>query len=313
VYCLARDCARDAVVRKFVEPALELVMLDKALSGKFDREEALLIFGEMYATALAGDGAVGRRLVELTVDGELGGGAALLRLATLHLLNQLLPKELKFGVRTYVKNGSLYNIAAYGEDAARLKRLFAVTAPSTGGEYLSEKFNEFVKAAKVEVRLDNIRLTDKGHVAADLIISEAGVAVKYNVYLRDKIELKFASSDRSRAELAALLLRCAGVSAEVKRWGGENNWYVEATTDELATGREELRKALAELVRKAVENINDKEGGRLAGEAGEGCGGVGREEVQGGVIGERRIGGELPLHQPEVGGGGGKRIQSHGS
>jgi hypothetical protein len=47
VYCLARDCARDEVVRKFVAPALELVMLDKALRGEFDREEALLIFGEM--------------------------------------------------------------------------------------------------------------------------------------------------------------------------------------------------------------------------------------------------------------------------
>jgi hypothetical protein len=59
VYCLARDCARDAVVRKFVEPALELIMLDKALRGEFSREEALFIFGEMYATAVAGDGHVG--------------------------------------------------------------------------------------------------------------------------------------------------------------------------------------------------------------------------------------------------------------
>jgi uncharacterized protein YidB (DUF937 family) len=53
VYCLVRDCARDAVVRKFVEPALKLIMLDKALRGEFDRERAKLIFGEMYATALA--------------------------------------------------------------------------------------------------------------------------------------------------------------------------------------------------------------------------------------------------------------------
>jgi len=37
MYCLARDCARDAVVRKFVEPALELVMLDKALRGSIRR------------------------------------------------------------------------------------------------------------------------------------------------------------------------------------------------------------------------------------------------------------------------------------
>jgi hypothetical protein len=34
MYCLARDCARDAVVRKFVAPALELIMLDKALRGR---------------------------------------------------------------------------------------------------------------------------------------------------------------------------------------------------------------------------------------------------------------------------------------
>jgi len=59
MYCLARDCARDEVVRKFVAPALELVMLGKALRGEFSREEAVLRFGEMYATALAGDGHVG--------------------------------------------------------------------------------------------------------------------------------------------------------------------------------------------------------------------------------------------------------------
>ena len=87
VYCLVRDCTDDRIVRKFVAPALELIMLDKALNNEFDREETLLLFGEMYATAIAGDGTVGRRLVELAVGGELGGGAALLRLATLHLLN----------------------------------------------------------------------------------------------------------------------------------------------------------------------------------------------------------------------------------
>ena len=98
MYRLASDCARDEVVRKFAAPTLELMMLDKALRGEFDREKALLRFGEMYATAVAGDGHVGRRLVELAVGEELGGGAALLRLAILHLLNQLLPDELKFNV-----------------------------------------------------------------------------------------------------------------------------------------------------------------------------------------------------------------------
>ena len=253
VYCLARNCADDKIVRKFVAPALELMMLDKALNDEFDRGEALLYFGEMYATAVAGDGHVGPDEIMLTVGGELGGGAALLRLATLHLLNQLLSDELKFNARLRVGQ-SVYRIAARGEDAARFMRLLAVSAPSAGGEYLSEKFNEFVEAAKVEVQFGNIRLAKSG-VAADLIISEGGAAVKYNVYLRrDEIVLQFRSTDRSRVELAACLLRLAGVTAEVKKVGSSDIWYVEATTDMLAAGREELRKALAEIVKAARNN-----------------------------------------------------------
>jgi hypothetical protein len=223
-YCLARDCADDRIIRKFVAPALELIMLEKALRGEFDREEALIIFSEMYATAVAGGGTVGSKRVELAFGGELGGGAALLRLATLHLLNRLLPDELKFNVRIYVGEG-VYNIAATGENAARYMRLLAVSAPSAGGEYLSEKFNEFVRAARVEVQLDkdSVRLTDRGRIAADLIISEACIDVKYTVYLlKDVILLHFASSDRSRVELAARLLGLAGVTAEVKKVGNRD-------------------------------------------------------------------------------------------
>jgi hypothetical protein len=241
------------VVRKFVAPALELIMLDKALRGEFDREEARLIFSEMYATAVAGDGAVGQRSVILTVGGELGGGAVLLRLATLHLLNQLMPDELKFGVRVYIGEGRYYNITATRE-VTRFKRLLAVSAPSARGGYLSPKFEKFVEAARVEVRLGDVKLTESG-VAADLTISEADIAVKYNVYLRgDAIELEFRSTDRSRAELAARLLRQAGVDAEVKKESVGDEWHVRATTDKLAAGREELRKALAEFVRAAVKN-----------------------------------------------------------
>jgi hypothetical protein len=97
--------------------------------------------------------------------------------------------QLKFNVRAYVGEGRYYHIAAYGENAAGLRRLLAVTAPSAGGEYLSEKFNKLVKETRVEVQSGNIRRT-KRNVAADLTISEAGVAVKYNIYLReDAIEL----------------------------------------------------------------------------------------------------------------------------
>ena len=179
MYRLVRECARDEVVRKFVEPALELIMLGKALKGEFDGEETRLLFGEMYATAVAGDGTVGPDIVTLIVGGELGGGAALLRLATLHLPNQLLPDELKFGVRVYIME-STYRITTTGENAARLKRLLAVSAPSAGGRYLSPKFNELMKEARVEVRPGNIRLTKSG-VAADLTISEGGIEIKYNV------------------------------------------------------------------------------------------------------------------------------------
>jgi hypothetical protein len=269
VYCLVNDCARDAVVRKFVAPALELIMLDKALRRKSDREETLLIFGEMYATALAGDGTVGRRRVGLTVGGELGGGATLLRLATLYLLNKLLPKELKFNARIYVQrdtvNNVYYNITATSENAAKLMRLLAVSAPSAGGEYLSPKFNKFVEEARVEVRVDNIRRTKKDHVTADLTISEGGVVVKYNVYLRDNaIRLQFASTNRSRAELAARLLRHVGVAAEVRKADDRDVWYVHAHTDRLAAGREELRKAIAKVVEAARDNdsVNEKKARR---------------------------------------------------
>ncbi len=41
---------------------------------------------------------------------------------------------------------------------------------------------------------------------------------------------------------------------EVKKEGDRDVWYIQVTTDMLAAGREEFRKALAEIVRRAVEN-----------------------------------------------------------
>ena len=76
--------------------------------------------------------------------------------------------------------------------------------------------------------------------------------MKYNVYLHEHdVSLEFESTDRSHVELAAHLLRLAGVAAEVKKREGGDVWYVRAFTNKLAAGREELRKALAELVRTA--------------------------------------------------------------
>jgi len=98
-----------------------------------------------------------------------------------------------------------------------------------------------------------LRLTKSG-VAADLTISGGNTKIKYNVYLRDKVELYFESADRSRVELAARLLKLAGVSAEVKKEGDRDVWRIDVTTDRLAAGREELRKALAEIVETARGN-----------------------------------------------------------
>jgi hypothetical protein len=47
-------------------------------------------------------------------------------------------------------------------------------------------------------------------------------------------------------------LKLAGVGAEVRKEGGRDVWRVRAYTDMLAAGREELRKALAEIVKEAV-------------------------------------------------------------
>jgi hypothetical protein len=107
-------------------------------------------------------------------------------------------------------------------------------------------------AEGLDIRWEGLRQTKSGF-AADLTISGGGIAVKYNVYLRkDDIQLQFQSTDRSRVELAARLLRLAGVTAEVKRKSDEDVWYVYAYTDVLAAGHEKLRKALAEIVREAV-------------------------------------------------------------
>ncbi|MCC6036533.1 MAG: PaRep2b protein, partial [Pyrobaculum sp.] len=107
----------------------------------------------------------------------------------------------------------------------------------------------------LSVSWEGLRKTEGGLVAADLIISVGGAAVKYNVYLlKDAIVLQFVSTDRGRVELAERLLKLAGVSAKMKKVGEGGEWHVWATTNKLAAGRKELRDALAEIVRAAVEN-----------------------------------------------------------
>jgi Fe2+ transport system protein FeoA len=171
---------------------------------------------------------------------------------------------LAHGIKAEVRRtGSVFRVAALSGDTVKLARLYFRYGPPLleGDErIINHKLAEAVRLGAegvLSVSWEGLRRTPSGLVAADLTISEGGIAVKYNVYLRgDAIELEFQSTDRSRAELAARLLKQAGVSAEVRKAevGGRDVRRVEATTDRLAAGREELRKALAEIVKRAVEN-----------------------------------------------------------
>jgi hypothetical protein len=102
----------------------------------------------------------------------------------------------------------------------------------------------------MDISWEGLKLTKSGRVVARLTMSEGVNAVTYNVYLQSDVRLIFQSVDRSCVDLAVDLLRRVGVSVEVKRLG--KMWYVQVYTDKLATGHEELRKALAEIVREAI-------------------------------------------------------------
>jgi hypothetical protein len=241
-----RDKLNDGkIAREAVAPALLLIQAEKLGVN----ETTLKYFGAVVSGAIDGDGHVSaaRKEVSLTSGERV---IALLWGATLAA----------YGIETEVRNpGRWFNVVASGDDAVKLARLYFLYGPPLlegDKRIINHKLAEAVEfgAGGLDIRWEGLRRrTEGGPVAADLIISEGGVAVKYNVYLRDDaIELRFHSTDRSRAELAARLLRLAGIGAEVRKEGSRDAWYVRAYTDMLAAGREELRKALAKVVREAI-------------------------------------------------------------
>ncbi|KUO84908.1 MAG: hypothetical protein AT711_07015, partial [Thermoproteus sp. CIS_19] len=158
--------------------------------------------------------------------------------------------------------GTAFKVAASGGDAVRLARLYFLFGPPLleGGDdrLKNHKLAEAVKLGAegaLNIRWEGLRQTKGGRVAADLTVSEGGVDVKYNVYLRGHdIVVQFNSTDRGRAELAARLLKLAGIDADVERVGGRGVWQVWATTNKLAAGHERLRGAIADIVRRAAES-----------------------------------------------------------
>jgi hypothetical protein len=230
-------------------PALLLIQAERLGVN----EETLRCFGAVISRAIGGDGHMSAALkkVELT-SGERA--VALLWAAV------LAAHSIKTEVR---KVGSVFQVVASGDDAARLAGLYFLYGPPLleGGDerIINHKLAEAVKLAAegLNIRWEGLRRRTKGGAAADLTIPVGGVAVKYNVYLREKaIELQFQSTDRSRVELAARLLRLAGISAEVQKESGRDVWYVLVYTDRLAAGHEKLRKPSPRLLGGGRERLD---------------------------------------------------------
>jgi hypothetical protein len=242
----------DKIAREVVALALLLIQAERLGVN----ETTLRYFGAVASGAIGGDGHVSAAMgvVGLT-SGERE--VALLWGAVFAA----------YGIKAKVRDtGSALQVIVSGGGAAKLAGLyFLYGAPLLEGDerIINHKLYEAMKlgAEGLNIRWERLREIKNG-AAADLTISVGGAAVKYNVYLRNDIRLQFASTDRSRVELAARLLRLAGVSAEVRREGGRDKWYVEAFTDKLAAGREELRKALAEIVEAARKSVGEEKAKR---------------------------------------------------
>jgi len=234
----------DKVAREVVAPAL-LLMQGERLGVN---EETLRYFDAVVSGAIDGDGYVSAAMgvVGLT-SGERE--IALLWAAALAA----------HGIKAEVRRvGSVFHVVASGDNAVRLARLYVLYgAPLLEGDerVINHKRAEAVElgAEGLDIRWEGLRQTKNG-AAADLTISAGDIKVKYNVYLRKSaIVLQFVSSDRGRVELAARLLKLAGISAEVKREGDRDVWRIEVTTDVLAAGRKELREAVRKVVEEALE------------------------------------------------------------
>ncbi len=239
----------DKVAREVIAPALLLIQAERLGVN----ETTLRYFGAVASGAIGGDGYVSaaRGVVVLT-SGE--------REIALLWAAALAAHGIKAEVRRVGSGDAVlgFQVIVSGGDAAKPAGLYFLFGPPLleGDErIINYKLAEAVElgAEGLDIRWEGLRRT-KGGAAADLTLSEASTAVKYNVYLSDKIELQFKSADQRRAELAARLLRLAGVSAEVRKEGGRDQWYVIATTDKLVAGREEPRNAIAEIIKTAVKN-----------------------------------------------------------
>jgi hypothetical protein len=242
--------ADDKIAREVIAPALLLIQAERLGVD----ETTLRYFAAVASGAIGGDGSVS------AAEGKVVSASGKHTVA-LHWGAVLAAYGIDAEVKKAGRGAS--QVVASGGGAVRLASLYFLYGPPLleGG---NERVINHKLAGAVELGAEEAlnvsweglrRRTDKGLVAADLIISVGGVAVRYNVYLRENaIELKFQSKNRSRVELAARLLRLAGVDAELERESSRDVWRVYAYTDVLASASEDLRDALANIVRRAVEH-----------------------------------------------------------
>ncbi len=238
----------DKVAREAVAPALLLIQAERLGVN----ETTLRHFGAVVSGAVGGDGYVSAAMGEAGLDNSEREIALLWGAA-------LLAHGIKAEMR---RTGSVFRVAALGGDTVKLVGLYFLYGPPLleGDErVINHKLAEAVElgAKGLNISWEGLRRAEGCRIAAELTLSEGSAAVKYNVYLRsDAIELEYQSTDRSRAELAARLLKQAGVSAEVRKAavGGRDVWRVRAYTDMHAAGRKELRGAIAEIVKTARSN-----------------------------------------------------------
>ncbi len=237
----------DTIAREVVAPALLLIQAERLGVNK----TTLRHFGAVASGTIDGDGSVSAAMKRIALaSGEREIALLWRAVFAAH------------GIKAKVEEvGGVPRVVASGGNAARLAGLyFRYGAPLLEGDdrLKNHKLAEAVKLGAGEalnVSWEGLRRrTEGGPVAADLTISEGDTKIKYNVYLWEELFLQFQSTDRSRVELAARLLRLAGITAEVKKRKDRDVWYVKATTDRLAAGRKELREAIAEIVKTARSN-----------------------------------------------------------
>ncbi len=166
----------DKIAREAIAPAL-LFMQAERLGVN---EETLKYFAAVISSTIGGDGYVSAAMGEVGLtSGKLEG--ALLWATALAA----------YGIKAKVRDAeSALKVIVFGGDAARLAGLyFLYGSPLLEGDekVINHKLSEAVELGArgvLSVSWEGLRRTEGGLVAADLTISAAGVAVKYNVYLR---------------------------------------------------------------------------------------------------------------------------------